>query len=70
MTAALLAALAVIVAGAVWLYRRLRREAVVDVVVAEAKKGEAADVAKADATLEAERKRGAVDVANDRRFGP
>lgn len=65
---AVLAGIGVLVAGAVWLVRRLRREAVADVKVAEARKAEAAENAKADAWLEAERGRDPIDVVNER-FG-
>jgi len=66
--AAVLAGLGVIVAGAVWLVRRLQRIAVAEVAVDAARKTEAADVAKADATLTTERAKDPIDVVN-RRFG-
>lgn len=67
---AIIAGFGVLVAGAVWLVRRLQRIAVDEVAVEASRKVEAADVAKADAVLDAERKRGAIDAANDPRFDP
>lgn len=68
MTPALLALAALIAAGAAWLYRRMRREAVVETKVEAAKKVEAAEVAKADAALVEARKQDPIDLVN-KHFG-
>lgn len=66
--AAVLAGLGVIVAGAVWLVRRLQRIAVAEVAVEAARKTEAVEVAKAEATLVEARKQDPIDLVN-KRFG-
>lgn len=72
MTAALITLICVIAAGAtVWIRGWLARrdaQAGADVKVADAKKVEAADVAKADARLTEERAKDPIDLVN-KRFG-
>jgi len=66
--AAVLAGIGVIVAGAVWLVRRMQRIAVAEVAVEAARKTEAVEAAKADATLVEARKQDPIDLVN-KRFG-